>query len=475
MNALTIWVTIPLITALLLYSFRRWESAVQVAGIFVSCILAWIAWRLPIGELVQLRLGAGFPPLRVAEGVTFLGQRLILVNSARPVIALVYLALAFWLGGAHTAGVNRWFVPSSMTISALVIAALAVEASWYTPLVVELMALATVPLLSPPGKQTSRGTLRFMIFQTIGVCLVLLSERWWLAVSTTQGNTQALPFLILVIGVGYASILAVIPFHTWIPMIAEEINPYTAAFIFYTLPVGISFLLLKNLDRYVFLGASDVILAGLRYMGILMIVAGGIWASFERHLGRILGFTSLAQIGVLLLAVSFSHESSPDPSLTGILFALLIPMMVGMAVFAQALCAIQRRSPDLQPGSTQGLAHSMPAAAICLIAAQFSLSGLPLFASFPIYSILWSALGRDSVLSVLFFIGGIACLLAASWRTLSLLVIGKDGAVRRESESRLQSILMILGSAILLIEGLAPQWLGSVLIEAGRIFIGSGP
>ena len=475
MNALAIWIVVPTIAAIALYSIRRWERLVHVAGLCIAFILAWLAWQLPIGETLSLRLGAGFPSLKVAESLTFLGQRFVLSNSNRPVIMLIYLGVGFWLGGAYLARVDRLFVSLSLAISALQVAALAAETGWHIPFILELIAIVTVPLLSPPGKSTSFGAIRFITFQTIGVCLIIFSERWWLGSLNTMSNIDGLPVPLLVMGVGYTLILAVFPFHTWVSMSVEEIDPYTAAFIFYILPTGVCFLMLKNLDSYLVMGAPPILFAGLRGLGVLMVMVGGMWAAFERHLGRILAFTALTQTGVLLLALGLNNATIRNPLPAGILFSQLIPMCIGLALWALALRIIQLHAPDLQIDSARGFARSMPIAAFSLLLAQFSLSGLPLLASFPIYTAIWSMLGQHSLRGVLFFIIGIAFLFAASLRTLASLTTRGTATRHLLPEGKLHSVVLILGCAILLVQGLAPQWFSLSLSRLAGIFMGVNP
>ena len=61
MNALVIWVILPGLAAMILYSLRRWEKAVNVAGLLIALMLAALAWQLPIGKPLSLRLWASMP------------------------------------------------------------------------------------------------------------------------------------------------------------------------------------------------------------------------------------------------------------------------------------------------------------------------------------------------------------------------------------------------------------------------------
>ncbi len=94
-------------------------------------------------------------------------------------------------------------------------------------------------------------------------------------------------------------------------MLAGETNPYSAAFIFYLLPSAVLFFIFDFLIRYTGTGVAPEMYASLRTIGALMVLSGGLWAVYENHLGRMLGFVAIQQIGSALLALSLNEVASP--------------------------------------------------------------------------------------------------------------------------------------------------------------------
>ena len=178
-------------------------------------------------------------------------------------------------------------------------------------------------------------------------------------------------------------------------MLAGETNPYSAAFIFYLLPSAVSFFLFDFLIRYTGTGVAPEMYAALRTIGALMVVSGGLWAVYENHLGRMLGFVAVQQIGSSLLALSLNEVASPSTPLMGLFFAQLIPSSIGLAVYAQSLSILQRYAPSLQIKDVAGIARRFPIVSAGLVLSIFSLAGMPLLASFPVYYSLWSALAHE--------------------------------------------------------------------------------
>jgi NADH:ubiquinone oxidoreductase subunit 2 (subunit N) len=253
------------------------------------------------------------------------------------------------------------------------------------------------------------------------------------------------------------------------------------------LPVAIFFSILEYLNRFTLLGLSSDIYPLIRYAGLLMVLAGGLWAVFERHLGRLLAFAATVQIGTGLLALSLTSEAANLSSPTAIFYANLVPFAVGMAVGSQALTALQRQAPSLSFLGLRGLAFRRPIAAFSAVLAIFSLAGLPLLASFPIDLVLWSTLAQESRLISLFALLGSVGLLAAGLLSLAALFSSpKETAGASLDSSALpdhilkpergfQAAILVLGCLALFVVGLMPHWLFYFLSNLRQISTGSVP
>jgi NADH-quinone oxidoreductase subunit N len=473
MSAPILWIVIPGVMAGMLYLLRRWERAAQVGGTLATLLLAWIAWQLPLGETVSLGKLPGLSretTIFVATTLTVLGRRFILTNAMRPILIMIYLGVAFWFGGALVARVSRLFIPLGLAIAALLTASLAVEPFFYAALIIEITALISVPILSPPGRHVGRGVLRFLTFQTMGMPFILLAG-WALGDVTTYPSDPAVILRVAVfMAVGFTLLMAIFPFHTWIPMLAEEVHPYSAAFVFFILPTIVAMFGLEFLNRYSWLKSSATVFLALRFLGILMAAYGGIWAAFQQHLGRILGYTVIYETGLSLLAISLSGDPQEGQMLMGIFFALLAPRAIALALWSEALSVFQTRFPDLNFTSLSGAARQMPVASAGVLLAQFSTAGLPLLAGFPVQVALWSSLaGRASVGVFLAVLGNIG-LLFAGMRTLVVLITGAQDDAWSMQETRPQRFLIGTGGLLIFLMGIFPYWIIPALVHIATIF-----
>lgn len=453
MSSPLVWIILPGLLAVIFFTFRRWERAIQVAGILTPALLAWLGWKAPIGE----RIALGPLNLELVDTLTVLGRRFTIGPADRPVLILIYLAVAFWFAGSVIARTGRLFIPFGLGFASLLVAALAVEPFLYAALLIEMAALVSVPLLASPGKTPGRGVMRFLVFQTLGMPFLLFTGWFLSGLETTPSDPVLIFRATVLISLGFIFLLGVFPFHTWIPLLAEESHPYTAAFIFFLLPMTILLFGLEFLDRFAWLRLSTDVLLLTRTVGGAMVLLGGIWAAFQRHLGRMMGFAVMVEIGFSLLAIS-AGLSSGEPFPLETFYALLLPRGLALGIWGLGLTVVQLKTGDLQYRSVQGIARILPIACMGVVLANFSMAGFPLLAGFPPHLALWNGLSSLNPYAALAALVGSAGLLFGGLRTLAVLVMGPSDQLWQRSETAGQALLLGLGAIAILAIGILPQW-----------------
>jgi formate hydrogenlyase subunit 3/multisubunit Na+/H+ antiporter MnhD subunit len=88
----------------------------------------------------------------------------------------------------------------------------------------------------------------------------------------------------------------------------EETSPYIAGYLLWILPTITIIFGAGFLDRYSWLRSSSQLIDALRLAGLVMIVTGGLFAGFQRHLGRIMAYGVIAETGFSLLALSLDPK-----------------------------------------------------------------------------------------------------------------------------------------------------------------------
>ena len=448
MSAPLLWILLPLVIAGLLLLLRN-QNAITLAGCIFTLFLTLAAWLIPIDTTLTV---AGWS-FKLAPSLEILGRRLTITSADRSFLALIYGSVLFWFIPAASLQIARRLIPLGLAITSLLVAALAVEPFLYAALLIEMAVLLSIPLLMSQQQTPSKGLLRFLIFQTLGVPFILFSG-WLLAgVGANPGNLALVQQAATLLGLGFAFLLAIIPFYTWIPLLAEEAHPYLVGFLFWMLPTTTLFFGLGFLDRYTWLRDAPTLTSLLTTVGALMVVTGGLLSAFQRHLGRIMGYAIISETGFSLLALSLGSQVG-----LSIFLLLLVPRTLSIAIWALSLAILRQQAPGLNLTEVKGLAHVWPFATSGLVLANLAVSGFPLLAGFPAHQAVWEGLARTS-LPVAFwvFIGSLG-LFASAVRVLGALTSAPAGSTWGTRETQLQRILVSIGLLCLFLLGLFPQW-----------------
>ena len=460
MSAPLLWILIPIavgIFSLILVS----EHASAVAGGVVALVLAVLALIIPIDEALLI----GPVSLKLSASFSILGRNMVLGPATAPLLALIFGMCALWFFGAEAAGVAARLIPLGLIITGLLVAAIAVQPFLFASLLIETAVLVAVPLLSEPNQKPGQGILRFLIYQTLGMPFILLAG-WLLAgVEASPGDLSFTVQSTVMLGLGFAFLLAVFPLYNWIPQLMEESSPYVAGFLIWLLPTIVIVSAMSFLDRYAWLRSSQQITAGLRSAGIIMLVSGAWWTVFERHAGRLMAYAAIAQTGYLLLALGLATGES-----TSVVFLLLIPRGLALAVWALALSILRRSEPTLQLASIRGLARSYPFASAAIILAALSCAGFPLLGGFPARLALWQGLSAQSFAAVAWYLIGLLGLLVGAVRQLAVLVAQTEEGPWKSCENLIQRGMLGVGVLGLFILGTLPQTMGFMVQKLPLMF-----
>lgn len=412
LSAPIIWIGLPGFAGLVFWFMRHNQGWVIILST-LSCLgLAALAWVVPIGRLFHI----GPLALTINSTLEFAGRRLVLTSGDQTFLVFIFLLCAFWFAGSYAAGANPLLVSFGLGMLALLVSAHAVEPFLYAALLVEMAVLLAVPVLAPPGKLFGQGVLRFLIFQTLGMPFILLAG-WALAgVEANPSDPTLVTLSVVFLALGFAFWLAIFPFYTWIPLLAEQSFPYVTGFVL-TLLVTVNLLLgLNFLNTFGWLRASPELFVVLRRIGTLMIVTAGVWSAFQKDLARLFGYAVIVETGFSLLAISLGNHTGD------ILFAsMLLPRLIGNGLWALSLSVLLHKARSTSFQDVQGLAGRMPYATAGLAVASLTLGGLPLLAAFPIREVLLEEISRLSLIDAGWALVGMVGMLFSTFRALAVL------------------------------------------------------
>lgn len=464
MSTILLWIFVPFGVSLLLAVFNRHTTVTRWTAALLALALALSAALIDFGNLVPV----GGRAFELSTSISILGRRLVLENSDRILLVLIYGLGAFWFLGTPAAGTHRLFTPLGLGIMAMLVASLAVEPFLYAAMLVEIAVLMSIPMLVPPGKQAGQGVMRYLIFQTLGMPCIILGGWALNAIDINPANESLLLEATYLLGLGLAFWLAIFPFYTWIPLLAGESHPYVAGFLFSMLPTAVFSLLLSFLDGYAFLRNSTFLFQGLQIAGTIMVATAGIWAAFQRDLTRLFGYAVILETGFSLLAISLHSETGLE------LFAgAYLPRMIGLALWALALAVMQSHGIAMKFEEEKAAFQRLPVASLACLAAMFSIGGLPLLAGFPIRQPLLEELSVTSIPVTVWALVGCAGFMIGGFQYLAALFRNEPKTGRIE-ENHYQIALLLAGIGVLVVAGVFPRpfiaWMTNILQGFTNLF-----
>ncbi len=447
MNAPILWIFLPLALGGFFLLFR-YERVLTILGGSSALILSLLAFLIPI----DVALFSGVFSFKLAGSLNVLGRSFVLETADGPLLAILYGLAAMWFFGAEAAGLARRLIPMGMAILSLLVAAIAVRPFLFAAVFIEIAVLLSVPMLLPPTQRPGRGILRYLIFQTLAIPFILFAGWLVAGVETSPGDVELTLQSTAMLALGFAFLLSVFPLYTWIPMLMEEASPYLVGFLLWLLPQTTALFAMGFLDRYPFLRLSADLMTTLRAAGLLMVVSAGVWAAFQRHLGRLMGYAAIAETGFLLIALGLGTAGGIQ-----LIFLQMIPRGLGLTVWAMSLTTIQSHIESPRFVHAQGAARLLPIASAGIVFANLSAAGFPLLAGFPVRMALLESLARQSMGLTLWLALGLLGLTVGAVRTLAVVSLSEAETAWASRETRIQVTLIALGILGLFALGLFPQ------------------
>ena len=173
---------------------------------------------------------------------------------------------------------------------------------------------------------------------------------------------------------GFFYKLALFPFHFWCPDVYQGAKNETAAYVA-TIPKLGAVVVLVRLAALFSPGMEVTNLFAI--LGAISMTGGNLAALVQRDLKRLLGYSSVAQAGYVMLGLAAGSVAG----LTAATFYVLAYILMNLACF-YVVCAISRNGENPTLDDLNGLYRRGPALAMILAVAAFALVGLPPTAGF---------------------------------------------------------------------------------------------
>jgi proton-translocating NADH-quinone oxidoreductase chain N len=197
------------------------------------------------------------------------------------------------------------------------------------------------------------------------------------------------PFVLLVTGLGVEA--AIFPLNAWLPD-AHSSAPSSISAILSGIAIKVGIYAVARVVFTIF-GASSI-LQFLVFLGLLTLLIGEISAFSQNNIKRLLAYSSIGQIGLIVFALGMGISHG----IAGGLFQLISHALSKGLLFL-AVGYMIYRSGSMDISKLEGMGKRMPLTSLAFTIGAFSLVGLPPFIGFPSkFLIVRAALSKQEVL-----------------------------------------------------------------------------
>ncbi|HZW59982.1 MAG TPA: monovalent cation/H+ antiporter subunit D family protein [Woeseiaceae bacterium] len=387
-------VVVPLLTAPLVVLLRRHDLAWAAATTASACAFA-IAVELvrQVGSngALSYELGGWPPPYGIELSVDAFSALLLLVVSGASTVGLLICRTSF---GFEVAAERRHLFHSAWLLALAGLAGILVAGDAFNIFVfMEISSLATYILIAGGSdRQALPAVFKYLIMGTIGATFYLIGVGLIYMMTGTLnladmanriGEVADLKPLLVAGGfitVGLALKAAVFPLHTWLPN-AYTYAPHAVTVFIAACSTKVALYVLLRFDFFVFQGnlpghVSQFTTFVLPVAVIAILVASSM-ALFEKNLKRLLAFSSIAQVGYMLLGAGFVSVTG----LTAGIVHMFNHALAKGALFLAAAC-LAAGGTSLTVSGLSGAASRMPWTMAAFVGAGLSLIGIPGTAGF---------------------------------------------------------------------------------------------
>ncbi len=387
-------VVVPLLAAPLCILFNHARMAWWIAvGATAFTFFSAVALLLMLQEkdVLSYAVGGWAAPLGIELYIDALSALLLLILGGSALLVTVFALHSVQEEVTHAQ--QPLFYAALMLVLAGLVGITVTGDAFNIFVFLEISALSTYALISMgKDRRALSASFQYLIMGTIGATFILIGIGFMYVMTGTLNiqdlavrlpevaDTRAIraAFAFVTIGLGLKA--AMFPLHLWLPNAYAYSPSVVSAFLAATATKVAVYVLIRFLlslyDVHYSLGQLpfDKILM---FLGTIGVLAGSVAAIFQNNVKRMLAYSSIAQIGYMLLAIGLASQ----PGMAAALLHLFNHALIKGALFL-ALGAICYRLATSDLSRLAGVGKTMPFTMAAFVIGGLSLIGVPSTAGF---------------------------------------------------------------------------------------------
>lgn len=369
-----------------------WAVAL-IAAIMAALFSIVLAVEVQSVGVISYAMGGWAPPAGIEFRIDALNAALLLLVSGLGLLSLIY-ALPSVADEIEPRRQSLFYSAFLVCFSGLLGVSITGDA-FNMFVFLEISSISTYVLVGMGAGRDRRAltaAYNYLILGTIGATFFVIGVGFlYMATGTLNMHDIAtrLPemsdsrvvqaaFAFIIVGLGLKA--AMFPLHLWLPN-AYAFAPNFVTIFLASTATKVAFYTLIRFLFDVFFPLSPFVEAAFIWvfavLGVIGMIAASVQAVFQTDARRLLAFSSVAQVGYMMLGLGLGTAAGVSASLLHLMNHAMMKGALFMALGAFAIRFGVRQISDLN-----GLARSMPASAIAFTIAGLSLIGMPMTVGF---------------------------------------------------------------------------------------------
>ena len=444
-NLPALQVVIPLVAApvcLLLRNPRHaWAWSTVVSWLVLAMALLLVQ-RVTAGGTLSYAIGAWATPWGIEYRVDMAGALMALIIAAIGAIVMPYAwrSIQHELHKTHT---GLFYTCYLLCLTGLL--GIVVTGDVFNLFVfLEISSLSSYVLISLGStRRALTAAYQYLVMGTIGATFILIGVGLLYMMTGTLNmmdlsqrlpevaDTRTIRVAFAFVTVGVSIKLALFPLHIWLPNAYTFAPSVVSAFIAATATkVGVYVLLRFFFTVFGIRFSFAAMHVGeiLMLLAVAAILIASLVAVFQDNVKRMLAYSSVAQIGYIILGISLASTAGVS---AGVLHLFNHALIKGALFLAMGCIFLRLGSVELK--DMHGLARQMPWTMAAFVVGGLSLVGIPLTAGFISKWYLVSAVLADGYwpLAVLVLVSSLLALMYI-WRVVEAAYFNVPGAEMRK-------------------------------------------
>lgn len=387
-------VVVPLIGAptCMLIRYRGWSWGIALICTWTSLVLSWLMLQQVMADgVVSYALGGWVAPLGIEYRVDALNAFVLLIVSA---IGSVIMPFARESVRAEfgTSRVYLFYTAYMLCLCGLLGVTITGDA-FNLFVFLEISSISSYALIAMgKDRRALVAAYQYLVIGTIGATFIVIGIGLLYSATGTlnmadletriaqapQNRTLGAAFGFIVVGISLK--LALFPLHLWLPNAYTYAPSVVSAFLAATATKVAAYVLIRflfsifKIDKIIGIVPIDAVLL---VLAVIAMFAGSMVAIFQNNLKRMLAYSSVAQIGYIVLGICFANVTG----LTATILHLFNHAVMKGGLFL-ALGCIAYRIGSVHINDFAGIGRRMPWTMAAFVLGGLSLIGVPLTVGF---------------------------------------------------------------------------------------------